>query len=510
MSNIRQLIEMDSGGGLGLGFGGGSLSSKILSLFKGTGDQVGLFREDVGVASAYWMCQHIGSGRYWCAQLLSKTTGGKTLHVLNSSQIRAPFMSVHKADASFTFGGAGWTSSSTITGSYGGSYQRGTVAGATCTITTPANTTMAGVHWCTAPNAGLMLISIDASLTLATRCKTAQQVVDDGTYANTILIANGGTLNPTDRVVDLYSASNVGDVVVLLADDLASGAHTIVITITGYKRAAATDIRAYVAGLTYNTATLTIGTASIYMYPLDNLFSYASGSVWEYAFTVKYAGNMDTDFVGNAHGYDNQTSIVYKVDGQAVTPANLAVVAGTTSVEVTRVSELTSSVVDAGATKVADISTVYTMTPTNGLEIAWMVDWRVALQLWQAYAAMYPVDQAIFDRGRNIGGGGVLTLSTGDGTYKGIANGNMLWCWDYDGVYGALCYVPDPTATLENQVYCDVNKSEIEDRATAPLNKMYMSRASFALYRAVGVDERLTSDSYRRVVSVINVNSYLG
>ncbi|MDQ0767991.1 hypothetical protein QF031_000740 [Pseudarthrobacter defluvii] len=92
-----------------------------------------------------------------------------------------------------------------------------------------------------------MLLKVERPL--ADRLDTAQDVVTRGWYANTILVANGSTLNPTDRVMDSYSpttAQNKYAARRVLAADLTAGAHTVKLTVTGYNRIGVSAQRAYV------------------------------------------------------------------------------------------------------------------------------------------------------------------------------------------------------------------------------------------------------------------------
>src|SRR5690606_32598678 len=120
-------------------------------------------------------------------------------------------------------------------------YRQSSTSGSTVTWTSPTSTAV-GIRTVATTNGGLAKVSIDGSATAATMLPTAQQMVDSGKYLAGILVANGGTLNPTDRVLDCYSPNAAGtagyedlwDVRVGFAEGLSSAAHTVVITATGY------------------------------------------------------------------------------------------------------------------------------------------------------------------------------------------------------------------------------------------------------------------------------------
>ena len=99
-----------------------------------------------------------------------------------------------------------WTTGTNAV-AYGGTYHYSTEAGATIRCTCAATTTAVGIRSFKATNGGIGVAYIDNDTTLCTLLPTAQSLVDAGTLANTVLVANGGTLNPTDRIYDAYAAA---------------------------------------------------------------------------------------------------------------------------------------------------------------------------------------------------------------------------------------------------------------------------------------------------------------
>lgn len=459
----------------------------LLIAFNGGGDEVGIYRLDVGANSAYWLCQHIGNARYWCTQLLSSTIDTKTLHALYKSKIQSPFLALDQTSAAFTYAGT-WTHNISQAGTYGGTYSRTTVATSTATVVTPASVYRVALRGMSASNAGVCKVSIDGDPTRANLLSTAQDLVTAGTLPDTVLIANGGTLNPTDRVIDQYSAVLTADTVVRLADDLSAEAHTIVLTCTGYKRAASSDTRLYLSGLDYCATTTRMSAVGAIMRDV-NISINNNVSAWEYALGVNGAV-----LCGGLHGYEGQTALTIAVDSvETVLENNQSATGG--ELTVVRTTQLFSAGVDAGATQIADVSTTYTLNPTTGLNINAVFDWLVNASITQAFAAMMPVDDT-YDKGGNISTSDV-TLLDNDDSIKAQGAGNLLMAWDIDGYYGAAVYVYDENGTLLNWL----NSSDfayIQDR-TAGFNKMYFSRVDAPATESVAVGGQWVLESFRKV-----------
>jgi hypothetical protein len=461
--------------------------NNLLSAFEGAGDEVGIYRLDAATET-YWLCQHIGSARYWCVSFLSSTIAGKTLHVLGKSKVQSPFAVLDQTDGSFNYSGT-WTHGISMSGTYGGTYSRTTVAGATATFTSPSNTYRVGLRASTASNAGVCKVAIDGDATRANLLSTAQELVDAGTLANTVLVANGGTLNPTDRVLDQYGAILTADVYTPLANDLTPGVHSVVTTCTGYKRAAASDVRLYLSGMDYCTTLLRMSTANTALRDVgESIFN--SISVWEYALSLDSGA-----LCGNGHGYESQTTLTIEADGVAQTINNGTKVTGA-NVTITRTTELFAPAINSGATQVANVTTVYVMHPTSGLKITTTLDWLVSADVTQAYVAMLPVDNSL-DKGGNIAEGvtDALLLDDNDSN-KVTGQGNFVTAWDTDGVYGVAAYVEDVNNTLLNWSKSDQD-AFIQDRV-AGFNKIYFERVGTTSPEAITGESQWILESYRK------------
>lgn len=444
------------------GLSGDTPLTRLLSKFTGSSGEVGVHR----VGLDYWLYTPIAGGRYAGYYLANVTISGFTAHSFAGISSRMPFLSVEEDDASVVRAGT-WVNGSNA-GAYGGDYSYSVTATNTATFTTPAGTRAVGIRSCNLTNCGVASVSIDGDLTRANRLSTAQALVDAGTLANTVLIANGGTLNPTDRVINTYGANNY-DTRTVFADDLTAGVHTVVLTITGYKQAASSAARVYIGGMLYNSTSVTIATASIVVETLQSVCP--SGSVYEYAFNITPTGASGAGFTGNGHGYETETSLSITVDGLPSTPADGEIVAGA-SIQAVRASNLFHPNLNAGVTQIGTGAMTYDLL-ANGVEVSWSVTWSIGGSAAQAYFAMCPTG-IFMDKGANIGLlNQSVTLSNDNNSTQVNATSQAVYTWDSDGNYAMLLYIPN-MADVSYYTYA-ANKAFIEDTTGGTRNKMYIS-----------------------------------
>jgi hypothetical protein len=436
----------------------------LLAKFNGIGGDVGIERR----TNDYRLYQQVEDQRYWSVNLKSNTTGSYTINSWTQTNISVPAVHVDQNAASVAYTGENWQLDlDSASARWGTTYSRNlATVGSYATFTSPDNVTLLGiVSLASFGNMGIVKIVIDGDPTLANKLPTAQALVDGGTAPDTILVANGGSLNPTDRVFDGWTTH--GDAIV--ADNLTAGVHTLQMVHTGHKHNSSSDVRLYVDGFFYvtNSQTLTGMTRSVEYTSL-----LPAASVHEYAHTVQPDGGT-SGFVGNSHGYDSQVSIAVKVDGSAV-ELSAGQVASGSLVEVTRVSKIKNR--DTAA-DLADVTTVYTMHPVTGLTIAYSITWLGdATASAACYSEMFAV-AALFDKGSQIAVEEDVDLSTDNGTYKAQANGNAAWVWDSDGNYGALLYIPNVVVATRGLVSVN-GYLWIEDRSDGTgINKIYLACA---------------------------------
>ena len=326
--------------------------------------------------------------------------------------------------------------------------------------------------------------------------------------ASTALVANGGTLNPTDRVFDQYAAIGAVDTLVMCAEGLTPGVHTLTLTCTGYKRAAATGARLYAAGFMYSTTTTTLSTSAIKLVKVADLET-SGASVYEYARQYKPSGATANDFYGNGHGYDRQQSLTVLVDGASQSLSNNQIVAGSTSLVITRVSKLRHP--DTSTTDIADVTTTYTLLPTNGLTIAHTTTWRVAGQMARDYPVMAPFGELLNKATlRGAGSDYDMDNASGDATEEfGFVESLTGWAWDSDGHYAYVCSLPS-AAVVNNWQYSGATDALVQDRTGASINKFYWTRSSvLASGETFAINDVWTSEANYRVAWLADANASL-
>ena len=417
--------------------------------------------------------QEVAKGEWWKTCIRSRTfANGGAVHQIEDHYMVQAFALVGSADSGITYAGGTWFGNP-------GEVRNSRAAGLTASWTSPAGSTSVLLVTSTSTNGGLAKVSIDGSATAANKLLTAQQVVDNGWYPNTILVANGGTLNPTDRVIDFNSPSFVASTNVFLATGLAPGAHAVVITSTAYYRTGktATDIRTNIYGFGSSSGQK-LGTTGTTPTQIETISTVASA--WEYALKTRINSGGLSEFLGNVHGYETETATEIRVDDVVTTVADGALVFPKESVSFKRTTQLTHPESSGG--KVADVVTVYTLT-REGLAVEVTVTWAVAGWLDTAYLMMpLPGKNAgaqAFDRVDLLdNAAGPLVITGTDGTvYRGASRSAAAWAWQSQGKNAALMWADDVLAYTDNWANSGVIKSSFEDRGGALL-KNYLAKVA--------------------------------
>ncbi|MEO7399037.1 MAG: hypothetical protein ABIW84_10775, partial [Ilumatobacteraceae bacterium] len=330
--------------------------------------------------------QAAGLGRWWNIWFLRPSPAGlpgskpnQPLRMYNKS-LDLPYLTLDDTDGSFVYGGT-WLASLTQSGTFGGTWRTTSVVGSTVTWTSPA-CQLVILRTVTDVNVGLAKVTIDGSATAANGLPTAAAVVASGAYPSTILVANGGTLNPTDRVFDGWSSVRKSDVFTLFADGMTSGAHTVVMTFTGYANVSGTGtLRMGVSGFSYSDATMNPATPGVTMYvgglsgiynPIGtyaHIGSSTNGGADEISFQTQPAGGGTFTWAGGSHGYESETSSSLTVDGVLTTLTTDGQIVSGATVIFNRVCDLFHPNLGAGNTRYASDEMVYTFT-ANGLHFA--------------------------------------------------------------------------------------------------------------------------------------------
>jgi hypothetical protein len=423
----------------------------------------------------YKMQAQIGRGSWvtWTIGTVAGLPGSKTPipHQFNTIITEYPVLSKDDLDASFAYTGAGW---SILSGNH-----RTSTTGDYVDWTTPDNTTCVGWVPVRASNCGYALVSIDGSTTAANLLTTAQQEVDAGRLASTALVANGGTLNPTDRLFNCHSGSSALNRT-MIADGLAPAVHTVRFTCTGYKQGTSTDVRINVTSAYYGGGLITNPTTASVVWVLGRNIRQDSGSAFEYAYTMRSGGVEH--WIGNIHGYEAESAFSVEVDGTPQTMTDGQILSGT-EIQFHSTRNMYHSNVGAGATIVGTAVVAYTFTQ-NGLHIEHTTTWATTLSPRTAYPAMFPVSEhdadvryETFWRGSGSDIAADVALASGDDSRDSMAHSGTVWLWSPGGQMVAAVRHDDVETALQNFTYSETDDVFIQDRASAAprINKVYFT-----------------------------------
>jgi YD repeat-containing protein len=430
--------------------------------------------------SDYYLWHGLGGGLFSRYQLKNYTANAGNLPLRQLAGLDTVRAMLDSDDLTATTTGT-WTSGANA-GTVGGNYRYSDTAGATMSWTSPATATAVGITVVEITNGGaLAVVEVDGSKTAANALMTAQDVVDKGWYANTILVANGGTLAPTDRVMDTYSSATATNNYAarrVLAADLAPGAHTVKVTNTGYMRTGLTAQRVYLTGFLHSL-TGTVLTDAGAQVVTDTVLN-AIASAWEYAYFGQPAGTTAPGEMGNIHGWEAEISLTITVDGAVSTPADGARVDAAREILVTRVTQLRHT--ELGVTPVADVVTTYRLDRI-GLRVDVQTTWNRAIDLtwaWLMFPVNGPTTNAIGQKFNRAGllnfPGGSLTFTGANGDlYAGRSKSVAAWMWSSTGKYGVMASVPDHTTFLNRWANASPAFAQINDRSGNIL-KTYFAR----------------------------------
>lgn len=457
--------------------------------------------------TTYTMWQHLGA-QVWCRTTLASEAGlpggGNLVRRITgtgvgsaSVDIAVPTLYVDDTDGSIAYTGTGWESISNA-GAYGGAYQRPTTSGAKATWTTPDATTRVGIDYVKVSSAGIAKVTIDGSTTAANLLPTAQQLVDAGA-PNTILVANGGPFAPTDRVLDMYAAASSYRNKQWLADDLAAGVHTVVISMTTAKQSASSDSRIYVDAFFYGTPALTPDTSSAVMVPL--------AQVTEYSTTSEYAILSGATWFGGSHGYEVETALSFTIDGVSTAPADGATSTGTQLIA-TRTTNLFHPDYASGASPVATTSLTYTVDQA-GMHVQGSINWLGSLPIARAYIGMLTANGNLLKKYLATNLASSLTLTTNDGGLYGASRSLAAWLWDAGDVSSgpgrAASLVLVSPQSVNNWLHSDGAAASprlmfVEDRTsgTGYGHKVYPTRVAPSSGATVANGDVWTIDYYHR------------
>jgi hypothetical protein len=443
-------------GGLGITPGGSlSIVDELNNLFP-AGDDVGVKRRYLasGSLTTYWMYKHLNSNRYWLIQFVNQTiTAGNNTMVLSAQTIATLYKAFNTLSTpAFTYSGAGWTVLQAQFSSYPGGDLVYSANAGDYIEKSFTGTTVGAVSFSATSYLGIAKITIDGDATLANLLPTAQQLVDGGSLASSALVANGGTLNPTDRCWDAYM--DTADITAvdggegfLFASNLSDAAHTLRINVTGYKNPASGAALVMVAMvLVMGAATRTTDGGHDF---LVNLQSTCPETAWEISYSfIPYTGGSNYQWLGHA-GQSKIATLGLTMDAVAVTlngENSYLRVAGSELI-VSQSSNIVHP--DTGAEVLGIYALTHTLNKNTGLTIAHTVSWDTAGTMQSVYPCMMGVEHSIYDR-FNTPTNSPIDLTDADGSIKLLTQTGQAWCWDFNGNQGAMMNITDLAATVNN------------------------------------------------------------
>ena len=446
------------------------------------GGRVGVNR----VGDDYGLFMPIDRWKMWKVDLEDYQSNG--LNLLQAAWVVAMVESVNQEDGTVTFtdGSSNWSSGSASSNAsaYDGDYRLTDAAGHV-EWDTPADAETIVVRHLIVNNGGIGRVLIDGDATAATSLQTAQDLVDDSTLPSTVLVANGGALNPTDRVINCHKTGvTTWDNIALLAYDLEPAVRTVRVEWTGAAPAASSSDRLYISGFGSNSVADDAE-------PVDIEQTHASNSAWEMALEFATTGESEV-FLGSVHGHETQTALSIEVDGSSVSPVDGGSTVWGEAAKILRTSELEHPDTAGVA---ADFDASFKLD-RSGLTVKSTLTFNVDGDIHTWYPLMSPLAND-FDEARFLGDYDVINTDNDDDVFIGTrvkALGAAAWS-DRHVVCAAMT-----EGDAVSGWYTDGTDSSrlttIQDRST--LNKVYVRRGDGGV-EPVESGDILSSTSRHRV-----------
>jgi hypothetical protein len=438
------------------GRGSANPLTSLLNNFPG-GDEV-VFNSLAygGTGQYYFLHQDIGNRLYWRILLdVGNNSVGQAWMQLKSSTICEYYRGYQFADLAKTV----WSSEGTNSAFPSGKYIiTNSFLGAYLEMTTHANCTTAGALMVNgvAPYGAMCLVTIDGDNTLADLLPTAQDLVTGGTLPAAALVANGGTLNPTDRIMDSYNLPSnfIGPgaaSTVFFSKSLAAGVHVVRITVTAYTNVAALPGYYFLTVMMFSGGPNAAGATGSTTYPVfilkQNTNTVMAPGTPEISWNSKPTGATGYEWVGHTGSLVIKTVPSVTVNGAAITPADYTGYAGTSLAVITQNNVRHS---ETGTNNLGILDLTYALNASAGLTITHSLAWAVS-GVAQGYPCMFTVDRAVFDRYNGVGSGVIGTdLADNDDAVNFNSTLGAAYCWDYNGYQAAVMYIPDLAATVES------------------------------------------------------------
>jgi hypothetical protein len=268
--------------------------------------------------------------------------------------------------------------------------------------------------------------------------------VDTGFYPSTILTTGGGSIAPTTRVLDSYHTVEVYSVWQAIASGLSTGStHTVVLTVTGLKRTAASSTRLMIQGFGYGTPTTTPATAGAIVFHTTRVGTHFP--THELAIDHLPTGASAKAFAGgNNHGYEYATAApIITIDGAVQTIADGASLNVAAEAKIVIASDLYHPQRTDAPT--FGVQRTYRLNAA-GLTVHQLLTAKLATVVDSGYLAMFSVSSNL-DRAQVDGSSTVYNLhdqtTNPDGTYLGKGENTGAAWWKDGGEAVAAISIPN-------------------------------------------------------------------
>lgn len=355
---------------------------------------------------------------------------------------------------------------------YGGSYERTSTAGAYAEYPTPDGVTEIGCWDLANVQAAVALVVIDGDPTLASELPTAQDLVNAGRLDSSVLVTNGGTLNPTDRILDAANPTSVVNAgfidpsrKIRFASNLPPGQHTVRVTHTGYRPIGGTSDHIRLSGFWFDDPAVRvtdIPTAMPTLIEPDPII--LSDSDINFAFNYKPSGGSITEWMGHSDTQFTVSAELY-VDDVLVSPILAADPYKSGNKAELRVSGYCRH--PDSAEKVAEYSQSFIFDPKRGVKImhdfTWLVPGTATGYMPQLSVNNTLTKASLLDANEDY------DLTADDGSAYGQVPTSAAYFWTPGGKWAILCCVPSYANNPVGKVW-------IQDRSGGGLNKAYFER----------------------------------
>lgn len=462
--------------------------NRLISKFTG-GDEVALRCGTSGTDTTWTLFQHVGSRLYWRCNFHTANPAVGQERMNQYGMWLSEYYRGYTQNSTPALTKNGFTLYSA--GNYlGGGYHRSTITGEYLQLVTGSGCSyIAGACAPSFPG-WLFIVTIDGDNTRADLLPTAQDLVNAGTVAATALVANGGNLNPTDRIWDTYNLTsntgtgNLSGHIDIFTRSLTAGIHTVRVTVTGQKNVAAgaqfNGICLLMAGGPGYAGATGIGTATSVWYDIQSLSFGAvlndvgSPQVEDVSWSFQPTGATAKEWCGHSGSLKTRTAPTITVDGVAVVPVHATTYPGSEIILRTfnNILHTETGIVSQGTWDAA-----YTLNKSNGLTISHTTSWGNT-GVATSYPCMMDTLHASFDRYTCLGvvGSGDLVLNDDSANYN--TSDQAGYAWKNGGYIAKMMQIPVLALTVDNWADAPTNRlwwADVSANAGA-WKKLYATR----------------------------------